>query len=47
MISTKKYGVGSKDNMGPFSLHEALKSSLAVLIEIRHAHFLTPLIMNW
>ncbi len=28
MISTKKYGVGFKDKMGPFSLHDASRFML-------------------
>jgi hypothetical protein len=34
MIGTKKHGDGFKDSLGPFALHDASKSSLAVLIEI-------------
>ncbi len=32
MISTKKYGVASKDRLGRFSLHDASRFSLTVLI---------------
>ncbi len=31
MIGTKKHGDGFKDSLGPFALHDASKSSLAVL----------------
>jgi hypothetical protein len=46
MICTKKYGVGSKDKLGPFSLHDASRSSLAIPVEIRHVRFLTPLVVD-
>ncbi len=41
MIGTKKHGAGSKDMLGPFSLYDASRSSLMVLIEIRHVCFPT------
>jgi hypothetical protein len=46
MIGTKKYGVGFENRLGPFSLHDALRSSLAILINIGHAHFMTPLVVD-
>jgi hypothetical protein len=45
MIGNKKNGVGFENRLGPFSLHDALRFNLAVLIETRHVHFLNPLIV--
>jgi hypothetical protein len=39
MIGTKKHGAGSKNRLGPFSLHDASRYNLGVPIEIGHAHF--------
>jgi hypothetical protein len=47
MIGTKKYGVGFKDKMGPFSLHDASRFRFAVPTETKHACFLTPLVVGW
>jgi len=47
MIGTKKHGAGSKDRLGPFSLHDASKYNLEVPIEIGHAHFPTSLVVDW
>jgi hypothetical protein len=41
MIGTKNHGVGFENKLGPFSLHDASRSSLVVLADIRHARFLT------
>jgi hypothetical protein len=47
MIGTNKHGVGSKNKLGPFSSHDASRSSLSVPIEIGHACFPTPLVVDW
>jgi len=47
MIGAKKYGVEVEDRLGPFSLHDASRSNLVIIIETRHAHFPTPLVVNW
>jgi hypothetical protein len=46
MISTKKHGGGSKDRLGPFSLHDASKSSLTIFIEIGHVYLPIPLVVD-
>ncbi len=46
MIGIKRHGIGSKNRIGPFSLHDASTSSLTVPIEIGHVHFLTFLIVD-
>jgi hypothetical protein len=47
IIGTKKHGVGSKDKLGPFSLHDASRSSLVVPIETKHVGFPTPMVVGW
>jgi hypothetical protein len=47
MIGTKKPGVGFNDKMGPFSLHDASRFRFTVLVETKHACFLTPLVVGW
>ncbi len=47
MISTKKHGVGSKDKLGPFSLHDASRSSLITPIQTKHVSFPTPMVVGW
>jgi hypothetical protein len=47
MIGTKKHDVMSKYRLRPLSLHDASRYSLMVPIETRHAHFLTPLVVDW
>jgi hypothetical protein len=47
VIGTKKHGARFKNSMGPFTLHDALRSNLMVPIEIGHVHFLTLLIGGW
>jgi hypothetical protein len=47
MIGTKKYGDGSEDKLGSFSLHDASRSSLVVPIETKYAHFPIPLVVDW
>jgi hypothetical protein len=46
MIGTKRHGVGFEDRLGPFSLHDASRSILLVLIKIGHVCFLTLLVME-
>jgi hypothetical protein len=46
MIGTKKCNVGSKDKLGPFSLHDASKSSFMVPTKTGHARFPTLLVVN-
>jgi len=46
MIGTKKHGVGFEDRLGPFSLHDASRSSLMIPIETGHAYFPTPLVVD-
>jgi hypothetical protein len=46
MISTKTHGVGSKNKLEPLSLHDASRSSLVVLTEIKHVGFPTPLVVG-
>jgi hypothetical protein len=45
MIGTNKHGVGSKNKLGLFSLHDASRSSLTVPIEIGHVRF-HPLVVD-
>ncbi len=47
MNSTNKHGVGFEDRLRPFSLYDASRSSLTIPTEIGHAHFLTPLVVDW
>ncbi len=47
MINTNKHGVGFEDRLRPFSLYDASRSSLMIRTEIGHAHFLTPLVVDW
>jgi hypothetical protein len=47
MIGTKKHGVGSKNKLRPFSLHDASRSNLAIFIETWHVHFSILLVMGW
>jgi hypothetical protein len=47
MIGINKHGVGFEDRLGPFSLHDASRSSFAVLIKTGHVCFLTPLVVDW
>jgi len=47
MIGIKKHGVGLENGLGPFSLHDASKSNLAILTKTRRAYFSTPLVMSW
>jgi hypothetical protein len=46
MISTEKHGARSVDRLGPFSLHDALRSNLIVPTKTKHVHFPTPLLMD-
>jgi hypothetical protein len=46
MIGIKEYGVEFEDRLGPFSLHDASRSSLVVLIEIGHVHYPTRLVVD-
>jgi hypothetical protein len=46
MIGTKKHGVRSKDKLGPFSIHDASRSSLVVPTKVGHVHFSTPLVVD-
>ncbi len=46
MIGIKEYGVGFEDRLGPFSLHDASRSSLVVPIEIAHVHYPTRLVVD-
>ncbi len=47
MINTNKHGVEFEDRLRPFSLYDASRSRLMIPIEIGHAHFLTPLVVDW
>jgi hypothetical protein len=47
MIGTNKHGVGFKDMLRPFSLYDASRSNLMVLIEIGHVCFPTLLVVDW
>jgi hypothetical protein len=47
MINTNKHGVKFEDRLKPFSLYDASRSSFMIPIEIGHAHFLTPLVVDW
>jgi len=47
MISTKKHGVGSKNKLGPFSLHDASRSSLIAPTNNKHVGFPTPMVVGW
>jgi len=46
MINIKKHGVGFENRLGPFSLHDTLRSSLMMPTNIGHASFATPLVVN-
>jgi hypothetical protein len=46
MIGIKKHGVGSKDRLEPFSLHDASRSNLTFLTKTGHVHFLTLLVVD-
>jgi hypothetical protein len=47
MISTKKHGARSEDRLGPFPLHDVLKSSFMVLTKTIHVCFSTLLVVDW
>ncbi len=47
MIGTKKHGVGFKNRLRPFSLHDASRSSLMVSTKTKHVGFSTPLVVIW
>jgi hypothetical protein len=46
MIGTKKHGAQLENRLGPFSLHDASKSNLAILTKTRRSYFSTPLVMS-
>ncbi len=46
MIGTNKHVVGFENRLGPFSLHDASRSSLMVFIKIKHVRFLIPLVVD-
>ncbi len=46
MINTKKHGVGFENRIGPFSLHDASRSSFVVPTKTRHVRFSTPLVVD-
>jgi hypothetical protein len=47
MIGTKKLVLDLKIGWDHFSLHDALRSNLAIFTKIGHAHFSTPLVTDW
>jgi hypothetical protein len=47
MIGSKKHGIGFKDKMGPFSLHDASRFNLAIPTKTEHACFLTAMVVGW
>ncbi len=46
MIGTNKHVAGFENRLGPFSLHDASRSSLTILTKTRHVHFLIPLVVD-
>ncbi len=47
MIGNKKHGVGFENRLGPFSLHDASRSSLVNIIKTGNVCFLIPLVVGW
>jgi hypothetical protein len=46
VMGNKKQGVGSKNTVGPFWMHDASRFSLMITIEIKQLRFPSPLALG-